>query len=107
MRNATPLESVLKRYLCFHYRLWTHSPSCHIQWLHNTLESGVWRGLKHNAILSTLNVKLKSNNFHNVLNYFSSDLLRPFPTEDSVKDEDIYNHLVDLIEYVTSVFFIL
>uniref|UniRef100_A0A3P8PVN6 Vav guanine nucleotide exchange factor 3 n=1 Tax=Astatotilapia calliptera TaxID=8154 RepID=A0A3P8PVN6_ASTCA len=25
--------------------------------------------------------------------------LRPFPTEDSVEDEDIYNHLEDLIEY--------
>lgn len=26
---------------------------------------------------------------------------RPFPTEDSVDDEDIYNHLEDLMEYET------
>lgn len=27
-------------------------------------------------------------------------LSRPFPSEESVEDEDIYNHLEDLIEYV-------
>lgn len=30
----------------------------------------------------------------------SAVLSRPFPTEESLKDEDIYNHLEDLIEYV-------
>lgn len=29
-------------------------------------------------------------------------LKRPYPSEESVEDEDIYNHLEDLIEYVSS-----
>lgn len=29
-------------------------------------------------------------------------LSRPFPSEESVEDEDIYNHLEDLIEYVNT-----
>lgn len=36
---------------------------------------------------------------------FEADLFsssRPFPTEESVEDEDIYNHLEDLIEYDSS-----
>lgn len=33
--------------------------------------------------------------------YIKFSLLRPFPTEESVEDEDIYNHLEDLIEWVS------
>lgn len=33
--------------------------------------------------------------------YIQRSFYRPFPTEESVEDEDIYNHLEDLIEWVS------
>ena len=41
-------------------------------------------------------VDVKMHSFSHYAIFFTT--LRPFPTEDSVEDEDIYNHLEDLIE---------
>lgn len=59
---------------------------------------------KEFTLLSVINFSLPHCDFffcskaepHAALLSFS----RPFPTEESLKDEDIYNNLEDLIEYV-------
>lgn len=68
--------------------MWQDTAVCDIRWYNMIWYYTTWYGMAW--CMKLLNLTQDSFFF----------LKRPFPTEESVEDEDIYNHLEDLIEYV-------